>query len=160
MSRSTDHADLVELFGRYADLSDFTNLAGFTGSPGLVFTDPLTIDFESVAGTPPMTVPLGDYLEGLRGSFAGFVATHHAITGHVVDLDGDRARVHAHVRAEHWVPGPLAGGGPDRWLVVGFYDNEAVRTPEGWRFTRVKLTASHQEHPELARVAMAGAQLG
>jgi hypothetical protein len=59
-----------------ADLKEFTAL------PGLVHTDPLTLDFSSVAD------------------------------------------IHAHVRAEHWVHDELADGGPDRWLVVDFYDNE------------------------------------
>ncbi|WP_035855465.1 nuclear transport factor 2 family protein [Cryptosporangium arvum] len=137
------HAEIVELFGRYADIADQKE---YDELPGLVFTDPVTLDFESVAGIPPMTLPLGDYVEILRASFAPFLATHHAITGHVVTVDGDRATVHAHVRAEHWLPGE----GPNRWLVVGFYDNEAVRTADGWRFRRVALTASYQENAHLA----------
>jgi hypothetical protein len=148
----TDRDELVELLGRYADIAD---LKEFTELPALVFTDPLTLDFSSVADIPPMSTPLGDYVEILRASFAPFTATHHAITGHVVTIDGDRATIHAHVRAEHWVPAELADGGPDRWLVVGFYDNEAVRTPDGWRLTRVRLTASHQENPHLSSVALA-----
>ncbi|MDQ0775306.1 hypothetical protein QF026_003772 [Streptomyces aurantiacus] len=153
--RATDRADLIELFGRYADIAD---LKEYTELPGLVFTDPLTIDFQSVADIPPMTIPLGDYVESVRAGFVSFTATHHAITGHVVDIDGDTATIHAHVRAEHWLPDELADGGPNRWLVVGFYDNEAVRTAEGWRLSSVKLTASHQENPHLAGVAMAGQQ--
>ncbi|MFF9335658.1 hypothetical protein [Streptomyces albogriseolus] len=46
------------------------------------------------------------------------------------------------------MPEELAGGGPDRWLVVGFYDNEAIRTPHGWRLS-IKLTATHQENARL-----------
>lgn len=138
-----DRADLIELLGRYADLSDQKEYAEL---PGLVFTDPLTLDFESITGLPPMTVPLGDYIENLRAAFAPFAATHHVITGHVVTLDGDRATIHAHVRAEHWV----TGDGPNRWLVVGFYDNEAVRTADGWRLNRVRLTPTYQENPHLA----------
>jgi hypothetical protein len=157
MSTLADRADLIELFGRYADIADRKD---FGELPGLVFTDPLTLDFSSVADIAPMTTPLGDYVDVLRATFAPFVATHHVITGHVIDLDGDRATVHAHVRAEHWVPGEVAGGGPDRWLVVGFYDNEAVRTPDGWRLTRVRLTATHQENPQLSGVALAAGQTG
>lgn len=141
-----DRADLIQLLGRYADVAD---LKEFTELPGLVFTDPLTLDFESVAGLPPTTVPLGDYVESLRATFAPFTATHHVITGHVVDIDGDTATIHAHVRAEHWLPRELVGDGPDRWLVVGCYDNEAVRTADGWRLNRVKLTAHHQENAHL-----------
>jgi hypothetical protein len=148
----TDRAELVELLGRYADIAD---LKEFTELPQRVFTDPLTLDFSSVAEIPPMSTPLPDYLDVLRASFAPYTATHHAITGHVVDIDGDRATIHAHVRAEHWVPDELADGGPNRWLVVGFYDNEAVRTADGWRLTRVKLTSTHQENPHLSSIALA-----
>ncbi|WP_434443962.1 nuclear transport factor 2 family protein [Lentzea sp. E54] len=147
MNELEDRADIIELFGRYADIAD---LKEFTTLPGLVFTDEVTLDFESVTGMPAMTMPLSDYLDVLRAGFAPFTATHHAITGHVVDLDGDSAKIHAHVRAEHWFPAGLP------WLVVGFYDNEAVRTPDGWRLSRVKLTAIHQENaPRLPDVVSA-----
>lgn len=151
MNALDDRAELIELLGRYADIADMKE---FTELPRLVFTDPVTVDFESVAGIPPATVSLGDYLEILRAAFAPFAATHHAITGHIVEIDGDSATIHAHVRAEHWLPGELAHGGPDRWLVVGYYDNEAVRTAEGWRLTRVKLTTAHQENAHLAAAAI------
>lgn len=155
MDALKDRADLIELLGRYADIAD---LKEFTELPGRVFTDPLTLDFESVAGIPPTTMPLGDYLEVLRASLAAFAATHHAITGHVVEIDGDSARIHAHVRAEHWLPDELAAGGPNRWLVVGCYDDEAVRTTDGWRLNRVKLTPTYQENPHLSGAALAAEQ--
>jgi len=153
----TDRAELIELLGRYADIADQKD---FTDLPRVVFTDPLTLDFSAVADIPPMTTPLADYLETLRTAFAPYTATHHVITGHVVTLDGDNATIHAHVRAEHWVPDELAAGGPNRWLVVGFYDNEAVRTADGWRLSRVKLTPTHQENPQLSSIALAAAQAG
>lgn len=152
MNALIDRADLIELLGRYADIAD---LKEFTELPGLVFTDPLTLDFGSVADIPPMTMSLGDYLETLRAAFAPYTATHHAITGHVIEIDGNSATIHAHVRAEHWIPDELAGDGPRHWLVVGFYDNEAVRTADGWRLNRVKLTSTYQENPQLSSVALA-----
>lgn len=155
MSAPTDRDELVELHSRYADIVDMKE---FSELPALVYTDPLTLDFSSVADIPPMSTPLGDYVEVLRSSFAPFTATHHVITGHVVKIDGDHATIHAHVRAEHWVPDEVAAGGPNRWLVVGFYDNEAVRTADGWRLTRVKLTSVHQENAHLSGVAVAARQ--
>jgi hypothetical protein len=145
MGALADRAELVELLGRYADIADRKE---YTELPSLVFTDPVTLDFEAVAGIPPMTTPLREYVEVLRASFAPFRATHHVISGHVIELDGDTAKIHAHVRAEHW-----ADGGPDRWLVTGFYDNEAVRTADGWRLSRVKLTPTHQENAHLSGLA-------
>ena len=87
--------------------------------------------------------------------FAGWTATHHAITNHRIAIDGDRATIRAHIRAEHWAPPEVAAGGPDCWLVVGFYDNVAVRTPEGWRLSVVKLTLTHQENEALLATSMA-----
>lgn len=154
MNALIDRADLIELHSRYADIAD---LKEFTELPSLVFTDPLTVDFEAVVGIPP-TLPLTDYLGNLRASFAPFTATHHAITGHVIGIDGDRAKIHAHVRAEHWLPNELAGDGPNRWLVVGFYDNEALHTADGWRLSRVRLTPTYQENPHLSSAVPADVQ--
>ncbi|MCS7475494.1 nuclear transport factor 2 family protein [Umezawaea endophytica] len=153
MTALADRAEIIELLGLYADIADQKE---FTDLPRAVFTDPVTLDFSSVAAIPPMTVPLADYVEILRGSFAPYTATHHAITGHVVAVDGDSATVHAHVRAEHWLPDEVAAGGPNRWLVVGFYDNEAVRTADGWRLSRVQLTSTYQENAHLSGVAQVG----
>ncbi len=147
MDVTSDRAELVELLGRYADIAD---LKEFTELPWRVHTDPFTLDFSSVAGIPPMTASLSEYTEAIRAAFAPYTATHHTITGHVIDIDDDRATIHAHVRAEHWVPGEIAGEGPRCWLVVGFYDNEAVRTADGWRLSRVTLTATHQENRHLS----------
>ncbi|MGW4733319.1 nuclear transport factor 2 family protein [Streptomyces shenzhenensis] len=155
MDTLSDRAELIELMGRYADVAD---LKEFTELPGLVFTDPVTLDFSAVAGIPPTLMPLGDYVGVLRGAFAPFVATHHVISGHVIDIEGDSAKIHAHVRAEHWLPDEVAGNGPNRWLVVGFYDNEAVRTADGWRLSRIKLTPTYQENPQLSSAAVAAGQ--
>lgn len=153
MSSETDRSDIIELFGRYADIADTKN---FEDLPPLVHADPFTMDFESVTGMPPLQTPLADYVQALSSSFVPFIATYHAITGHVITIDGDRATAHAHVRAEHWVPDVAAGSGPNRWLVVGFYDNEAIRTEQGWRFSKVKLTAIYQENTQLLTGTAAG----
>ncbi|MEV0736566.1 nuclear transport factor 2 family protein [Streptomyces sp. NPDC050549] len=127
--------------------------------PRQVFADPLTLDFSSITGMPPTETPLDQYTGILRGAFVPFVVTHHAITGHVVDINGDRATVHARVRAERWLPDESADGGPIRWLVVGFYGNEAVRTADGRRLDREKLTSTCQENAHLARAALPSGQV-
>ena len=94
----------------------------------------------------------------IRTGFYGFKATHHAITNHRVTVDGDTAHVRAHIRAEHWLSPELAGDEPNCWLVVGFYDDDAIRTPDGWRLQRVKLTVTHQENADLWPIALAEGQ--
>lgn len=146
MSIENDRADIIELFGSYADIADKKD---FDELPRLVHTDPFVADFQSVTDTAALETTLDDYVAALRVSFGAFVATHHTITGHVIRVIGDHATAHAHVRAEHWVSTENTAGGPNCWLVVGFYDNEAVRTDDGWRFSRVTLTAVHQENTHL-----------
>ncbi|GAA1427976.1 hypothetical protein GCM10009616_06530 [Microlunatus lacustris] len=153
MTLEADRADIIELFGRYADIADTRT---FDELPPLVDADPFTVDVESVTGMPPRQTPLEEYVAALRGALEPFVATHHSITGHVITIEGDHAVAHAHVRAEHWVPDDVAAGGPNQWLVVGFYDDEAVRTENGWPFSKVKFTAAYQENAQLLPTAAAG----
>lgn len=124
--------------------------------PKQVFTDDFVADF-SAFGTPAVTVTREAWAEQSSEVFAGWSATHHSITNHLIDIDGDHATVHAHVHVEHFAPAAVAAGGPNCWLVTGFYDNAAIRTPEGWRLSVVKLTPTHQENPELLMAVMAAA---
>ena len=136
---------------RYANMPD-------TGSwddlPQTVLCDVLTTDF-SALGVPAVTLSRDAWSQGSKQAFAGWAATHHAITNHRIAVDGDRATIWAHVRVEHWAPPHVAAGGPSCWLVVGFYDNVAVRTPEGWRLSSIRLTMTHQENEALLAAARA-----
>ncbi len=151
MTEPRDRDELVELMSCYASIPDTQN---WDELPRLVFCDQITCDFSSL-GTPVMTFTRDDWCERTKQVFAGWTATHHAITNHRIAVDGDRATIRAHIRAEHWAPLEVAAGGPSCWLVVGFYDNVAVRTREGWRLSSVKLTLTHQENGALLAASMA-----
>lgn len=148
-----DRDELVELMGRYANMPDTKN---WDELPLSVFCDEFIADFSSF-GAPAATVTRAAWCEQSRQAFAGWTATHHAITNHLISVDGDHATIRAHVHVEHWAPSEVAAGGPDCWLVTGFYDNTAVRTPEGWRLNSIKLTLTHQENEALLAAAMAAA---
>jgi hypothetical protein len=141
----SDRDALVELMARYATIPDGQD---WDLLPATVFTDPVEFDFESLTGMPARELPLATMVTGFRKGLAPFGATHHSITNHRVTVAGDHADVRAHVRAEHWVRA-AAGGGAERWLIVGFYDHHAVRTPDGWRLSRIKLTVTHEDNAHL-----------
>jgi hypothetical protein len=141
-----DRARLIELLALYASIPD-TN--GWDELPPRVFTDSVVWDLESVNGIPPAEVSRSVLIDLLRPAFAKFEATHHAITNHRVRVDGDRALLRAHIRAEHWISRELVPDGPNCWLIVGFYDDEAVRTVDGWRLRSVRLTVTHRENDHL-----------
>jgi ketosteroid isomerase-like protein len=77
--------------------------------------------------------------EQIKGYFANafehVAATAHLISNADVDVDGDRATSYCRVTAYHW----MFGGDPVRpadFVVLGSYDDEFVRTPDGWRIAR------------------------
>ena len=69
-----------------------------------------------------------------------------------------KASIRAHVRAERWIDQTLAGDGPTCWPVVGFYDDEAILTPNGWRLSSVRLTETYQSGTEAMQLAMVEGQ--
>lgn len=99
MSERNDRDELVELMSRYANMPDTKN---WDELPKLVFCDEFTADF----GAPVATVSRHAWAQQGKQAFAGWTATHHAITNHLIAIDGDRATIRAHVRVEHWVAVP------------------------------------------------------
>ncbi len=150
----SDRDELVELMARYATIPDTRD---WDELPKRTFTDEVTFDFESITGRPAVTVAREQFATMMAPMFRQYAATHHAITNHRVTIDGDVAHIRAHVKAEHWIPPSLADGGPNCWLLVGFYDDEAIRTPDGWRLRAVKLSITYQEHPEVRTLAVKAA---
>jgi hypothetical protein len=153
---SDDRDELAELLARYVSIPD---TKGWDKIPSTVFTDPITWDFQSLTGEQPFTLPRADLVSVMCSAFAGYEATHHAATSPRITIDGDRAQIRAHLRAEHWLAPHLVPDGSDNcWLVIGFYDDEAVRTPDGWRIERVKLTVTYQQNAHLAALSVAEGQ--
>ena len=123
-----DRADLTDLLahqGRWLNERRFDDTAS-------VFTDDATV-----------TTPGGQAqgIEALtahaRRSHARFDRTQHVTSNVLIDLDGDRATVHANLIAT-FVSDATA---PEPTFTLGErYHFEAVRTPQGWRFSAVDAT--------------------
>lgn len=156
MSAIEDRLAIMELLAEYATILDEKNFDGVFG----VFTDSIRMDFESAGAGPAVTVTSAELKAWLMAGFTGYAATHHGITNHRIAIDGDHATIRAHVHAEHWIDPADAGGGPTCWVATGFYDDEAVRTPEGWRLSSVRITMTHSDGDEIVPIAVAvGARL-
>ena len=125
MTEACERDEPVELMSRYATMADTRD---WDELPRSVLCEEVTFDFGSLGG-PVTTVPRQVWCQRSKRAFAGWTATHHAITNHRVTIEGDRATIRAHVRVEHWARPEVAAGGPRCWLVVGFYDDVAVCTP-------------------------------
>ncbi len=148
-----DRAEISDVVRAYATGLDRRDWALYRS----IFTDEIEMDVRSV-GIRAGTYRAEDWVRDAQRLFAGFSATQHTSTNHVHDVRGDRATCTSNMQAEHFVAREPEDGledGEDRWTIGGYYTNELVRTPEGWKLTRVTLTVTWTRgNPEVPRIAL------
>jgi len=75
--------------------------------------------------------------DGIRAFFAGAVddipLVFHHVSSARIHIDGDESSGRWHVMV------PMIDKGASK-LLVGVYDDRFVRTPEGWKFKRLRFT--------------------
>jgi 3-phenylpropionate/cinnamic acid dioxygenase small subunit len=128
LARLQDRADLADLLARqgmWLDDQHFDEAAA-------IFTGDATVHTQS--GQSQGLQALTAHAERIHAQFG---AVQHVTSNVLIDLDGDRATVRANLVAI-FVRDAAA---QEPVLRVGErYRFEAVRTPEGWRFSSVSLT--------------------
>jgi hypothetical protein len=119
-----DELDIQRVVHDYAwacDNADWALLAS-------VFTEDAELDYSTTGG------PKGsrdEVVAWLEESLSQVEMIHHVVSNFQIDLDGDRADVRAMFHCSVRVPGM------DGLIVTGgYYRQEHVRTPEGWRIRR------------------------
>lgn len=139
LQRLVDESDLRELIHSYAFGLDTQDWVLWRS----IFLDEVTIDMTDFQPEPaPRQLPIEKHVRAVERMFANFDATQHFIGSHRYAVDGDRAVITAHMRAEHWI---TSGQGGDKYTMFGTYTDEAVRTPEGWKLAKVKLSLLREE---------------
>jgi hypothetical protein len=93
-----------------------------------VFTADALIDYTAAGGIR------GSYPEAKRWItevMAPFTVCQHLIVNHDVRIDGDRAHVRSYLYNPLGIPD--GAGGTKRFFVGGYYDDDCIRTADGWR---------------------------
>jgi hypothetical protein len=130
-----DRAEIVETVYKYATGIDTREFELHRS----IFTDEIEVDFSSYAGGQEGYVKMSadQWVEGLKGLFPGLDSTQHLMSNPRVTVDGDRAICLVYMQAEHF----LANREGDNWHAIGgYYTDDLVRTAEGWKVSRIKLT--------------------
>jgi len=132
LSELADVAEIANLKARYVDAAD----GGWTGErahEGERVAELFVPDGVWDAGE--MGQGVGH--EGIRAYFAGAVEDFPLVFHHTssprIEVEGDEARGRWHVMV------PMIDKGVSK-LLIGIYDDQFVRTPEGWRFRRLHFT--------------------
>lgn len=78
----------------------------------------------------------------IRGALESLDDSQHLIGNHQVRLDGDRATCRCYLQAQHVRKGTEGG---DNFIIGGRYEDNFVRTPDGWRITHRHLVMMWSE---------------
>lgn len=124
-----DRAAIVDLTHRYAtalDTRDWKLLES-------VFLPDAIADY-GVSGRP--SEGLAAITGFCRAMLEPLDASQHLLGNHVVEIEGDVARCHCYLMAQHTRRGCEGG---DNFMVGGSYRDELVRGSEGWRIRKRSL---------------------
>jgi 3-phenylpropionate/cinnamic acid dioxygenase small subunit len=127
MNAPADHLDITDVLVRYATGIDRRDWPLFR----TVFTDDCELDYGEIGrwtGIDAVT----DFMEQSH-AMAGH--TLHRLTNHAIAIDGDTASGRTYIDALI-----MSGDNTSGVNAVGYYDDDLVRTPAGWRIARRRFT--------------------
>lgn len=130
----TDWQAIVDLLIQYATALDSRNWKLLEQC----FLPDAVADYGEVGcheGYPAIETAVRYFLEGLDSS-------QHLLGNYVVDIKGDRARTTCYLHAQHYLEN-TAGG--DTYTVGGTYEDEIIRTRDGWKIKHRKLITTWVE---------------
>lgn len=128
MTEREDRQDISDLLVRYASGIDRRDWPLFR----TVFTEDCELDYGEIgawSGVDAVT----DFMQRVHAP-AGH--TLHRLTNQAIELDGDSAAARTYVDALIMFADNQSGANG-----IGFYDDELVRTSDGWRIARRRFTA-------------------
>jgi SnoaL-like protein len=124
MRALVDRQAIVDVLNRYARCVDTKAWADLDQ----VFVPGADCDFSPLGGP---RAPFPEITEWIDTSLAPF-STQHMLSNYEVEIEGDTARSRTYLQAQH----KHIGLEPERHLTFGgVYEDELVRTADGWRIT-------------------------
>jgi SnoaL-like domain len=127
-----DRAEIDDVIGRYTYGMDSRDWELYRSA----WTDEISLDFTELWADKDMgRIRADDWVQALQAFFSDIPQSQHLKMPVSYEFDGDRATVLAIMQGKHWMP--TSTGGPLQ-TVVGYYRDEFVRTPDGWRLSGLK----------------------
>lgn len=98
------------------------------------FAGEVFVDYTSMAGGEPATIPADALISSWEGLLPGFTATQHLLGSHVVEVDGETAVCNAHFQATHILD-------DETWTLGGRYHFRLQNNGGTWQITAITMTA-------------------
>jgi uncharacterized protein (TIGR02246 family) len=127
MTEREDRQDISDLLVRYATGIDRRDWALFR----TVFTDDCALDYGEIGAWKGVDA-VAEFMQQAH-ALAGH--TMHRLSNQAITVDGDKAA------ARTYIDGLIMFGDNESGVnAIGFYDDEIVRTEDGWRIARRRYT--------------------
>lgn len=124
--------ETVSKFAYYADNREWDALRQ-------LFTEEVTVDYTSLAGGEPATIPTQALMDSWNKGLTPLKATQHLISNPIVDLESEHQAVcRAYFQAQHEFPNPF---GDSRWTLGGKYLFRFVKENGQWKIAELVMTA-------------------
>jgi hypothetical protein len=104
-----------------------------------VLAEDVDLDYTSLNGGQPATLPKGDVVAAWRSLFERLTVTQHLLSSHLVTVNGDLATCTANVCAVH--VGAVEFG-DSQWVLGGHYRFELALVGGRWLITGLSMTAT------------------
>ncbi|MEM7797895.1 MAG: nuclear transport factor 2 family protein [Chloroflexota bacterium] len=98
------------------------------------FADEVFVDYTSMAGGEPASIPADALIDSWKGLLPGFTATQHLLGTHVVEVDGNSAECLANFQATHILD-------DQTWLLGGRYHFRLQMKGSRWQIAAITMTA-------------------
>ncbi|MGL4488480.1 MAG: nuclear transport factor 2 family protein [Rhizobiaceae bacterium] len=107
------------------------------------FTDTIRVDFTSLVGGEPATIPADGLIQGWSGNLKGNKESLHMRGDVFITINADTAAVVSNGYAYNKMPGAPDGSG-DIWEVWGQYTHKMIRTSSGWKVNDFTFFKTHE----------------
>ena len=121
--RTSDRSDIIDLAVRYAWALDSKNLDELRD----VFTPNATATMRGVRCDG-----VDEIIARVAGAVLRLDHTQHLVGNHQVTVTGDTGTHRCQLQSQHVLVGCDGG---DNFIIGGYYEDDVVRTTEGWRIT-------------------------
>ncbi|MBS1796082.1 MAG: nuclear transport factor 2 family protein [Acidobacteria bacterium] len=112
------------------------------------FADEVTVDFTSLAGGEPATIPADALVDAWRTNLYAEKKSYHQRGNHRFEIDGDRAVVFSKAYAFNLLE---TGAVTGLWEVWGNYTHRLQKIDGDWRCTGLILEVVHQRGDDRVR---------